>query len=169
MRTSFLLIAGLLLATGLAPTANAAGDWGLGFLSSEIPVGVFFKANDRTTIHGAIDFAKYDVPSGSSATETEVAVAAAVVWDFWTASSWGFGIAPGVSYRNFSPQTGDSHSETRIPIQLAGHWNPTDMFSLWFSHGVVVAIDSPAQGDSQTDFYTNGNNVTDFGFTVWAP
>jgi hypothetical protein len=169
MRKSILLIASLLLATGVARTANAETEWGLGFLDSDIPVGVFVKPNERTTIHGAIDYVKNDLPSGSTSIETEFAVAAAVVWDFWTATSWGFGVAPGVTYRNYSPQTGDSSSRTTIPIQLAGHWNPTDMFSLWFSHGVVVEINSPPVGDSTTDIYTNGNNVTSFGFTVWAP
>jgi hypothetical protein len=169
MRTSILLIASLVLASGVVPTASAETQWGLGFLDSDIPVGVFVKPNDRTTLHGAIDFVKNDVPSGSSSIETEFAFAAAVVWDFWMASDWGFGVAPGVTYRNRSPQTGDSSSRTTIPIQLAGHWSPADMLSLWFSHGLVVAIDSPAVGDSTTDFYTNGNNVTSFGFTVWAP
>jgi len=169
MRKFLLPIAGLVLATGISSTANAQTKWGLGFLSADIPVGVFVQPNEQLTLHGAVDFAKYDVPSGSTQLETEFAFAVALVWDFWSATNWGFGIAPGVSYRNLSPQTGDSSSETRIPIQLAGHWDPSDMLSFWFSHGVVIAIDSPAVGDSTTDFYTNGNNVTSFGFTVWAP
>jgi hypothetical protein len=171
MRTSFLLIAGLLLATGVTSTAKAEMEWGLGFLNSDIPVGVFLKPNEKTTIHAAVDYVSNDLPSsaGNATIETEVAFAAALVWDFWSASNWGFGVAPGVTYRNYSPKSGDSSSLTTIPIQLAGHWNPADMLSLWFSHGLVVAIDSPAVGDSRTDFYTNGNNVTSFGFTVWAP
>ena len=169
MRKSFLLIASLVLAMGATSTANAQTEWGLGFLHSDVPVGVFVGVNDQTTIHAAIDFEKNDVPSGSSSIETEFAFAAAVIWDFWSGSDFGFGIAPGVSYRNFSPKEGDSSSQTNIPILLAGHWDATDNISLWFSHGLNIQIDSPPVGDSTTDFGTTGYNLTNFGFTVWAP
>lgn len=169
MRKYFLLVAGLILVTGMTSTASAQTEWGLGFLNYQIPIGVFVGVNDQTTIHAAVDFQKYDVPSGSTADETEFAFAAAVIWDFWSGSNFGFGVAPGVTYRNISPKTGDSRSQTNIPILLAGHWDATDNISLWFSHGVNIMITSPPQGDSTTDFGTVGTNLTNFGFTVWAP
>ena len=169
MRKSFLLIASLILATGAVSTANAQTEWGLGFLSYEIPVGVFVAVNDQTTIHAAIDYQSYDVPSGSTELKSEFAFAAAVIWDFWMGSDWGFGVAPGVTYRNFSPETGDSSSQTTVPILLAGHWDVIDNLTLWFNHGLVFTINSPSVGDSTTDWGTTGTNLTMFGFTVWAP
>ncbi len=169
MRKSFLLVASLILAMGTVSTANAQTEWGLGFLHYDVPIGVFVGVNDQTTIHAAIDYQKYDVASGSGDLESEFAFAAAVIWDFWAGSNWGFGVAPGVSYRNFSPESGDSASQTNIPILLAGHWDATDNISLWFSHGLNIQITSPPVGDSTTDWGTTGFNLTNFGFTVWAP
>lgn len=176
MRKSFLLIASLILATGAVSTANAQTDWGLGFMYREFPVGVFVAPNDQLTIHGGFRFAQFDDKNlNVGDVKTEVGFVAALVWDFWSGSSWGFGFSPGVAYVNASPYEGDagsidSGSLVRIPVALKGHWDPTDNVSIWFGHGVVFDITSPiGGGDSTTDWGTFGANWADLGFTIWAP
>lgn len=170
MRKSFLLIASLILATGAVSTANAETEWGLGFLSYEVPIGVFVGVNEQATIHAAFDYDKIDKKNDPEY-ETEFAFLAALVWDFWHGENWGFGVSPGVMYRTLSPVTGDSDSFTAIPIRLTGHWNPASNVSFWFSHGLDIVIASPGDPDvdSTTNFFTNGDNLGMFGFTIWAP
>jgi hypothetical protein len=171
MHRAFKLIALLSLALVVAPAANAA-NWGPGFLYRSHPVGVFFGINDDATIHAALGFSKVDVDGPLFQDyESEFGLAGALLWDMVGGDNWGFGIAPGGRWTLLSPEDGDSDNQFLLSAALMGHWDPADMLSFWFGHGVNIHIFSPGapNADSTTDFFTNGNNIADVGFTVWIP
>jgi hypothetical protein len=172
MHRAFKLIAMLSLALVAAPIASAA-NWGPGFLYRSHPVGAFFGINDNATVHAALRFAKDDLAETApdATIETEFGLAGALLWDMVGGDNWGFGLAPGVRWTMLSPKDGDSDMSLLFSAALMGHWDPADMVSFWFGHGVTIDYYSPgaAGSDSRTNFYTEGANIADVGFTVWIP
>ena len=162
--------ASLMLATGFAPKAEAAV--GIGFLYSSTPIGLFFRINDQTAFHVGVGFDIFDTEDGSGDLKSVFSLAGTVLFDLWTGDCWGFGLAPGVifstaSFEDAGPVEVDSETEIDILLWLMGHWDPCDWLSFWFGHGLTIDIHS--NGDSTTDFGTDGGNIADFGFTVWLP
>lgn len=166
------LVAALFIGTGLAPSQAQAGGLGLGFLWASHPVGLFFKLNDTTTAHVALRFAKFDAESGSGQQSGSIGLAAAILLDLWSGDCWGFGFAPGIaftsdSYEDFGDVEVDGTTDIHIALWLMGHWDPCEWLSFWFGHGITIEMHS--NGDSTTDFYTEGVNLGNAGFTVWLP
>jgi hypothetical protein len=178
MRKFVLTIAGVAILT-LTAASTASANWGLGYLYSDAPVGVFFGLNEQASIHVGAGFAKYDVTASSaldSSVETEFALAGALLYDIWSGDGWGFGVAPGVAFALASKVGSDAKSDKVVVIHahLKGHWDPTEWLSFWFGHGLDVEIFSPgdvgdSSFDSTTEFFTSGHNIADLGFTVWMP
>jgi hypothetical protein len=166
------LAAAALISTGFAPKAEAS-NLGLGFLWASHPVGVFFKLNEKTVIHAALRFAMFDSVSDSGDQSSSVGLGAALIYDIWSGDCWGFGFMPGFtftndSYEDFGGVEVESQSEILVYLWLKGHWDPCEWLSFWFGHGLTIDIYD--QGDeSFTDFYTEGANLADCGFTVWLP
>jgi hypothetical protein len=179
MRKSFLLVgAALLMLSGATANAMPAGGFGFGFLHSDFPVGIFYGINEQTAFHVGVGFHKFDPVAGSGGRDMTIGAAGALVYDIWAGPNWGFGIAPAVAYAttSYEDQTIgttttsiDNSSQLWVMGNLQGHWDPVDAVSFWFSHGITVSTVSPSVGDSTTEFMTDGNNVTSFGFTVWLP
>lgn len=166
------LAAALFLSVGLAPARAEASNLGLGFLWASHPVGLFFKINDKTTAHVALRFAKFDVESGSGQQSSSIGFAGAILLDMWSGDCWGFGFAPGVaftsdSFEDFGTIEVDGQTEIHIRLWLMGHWDPCDWLSFWFGHGIT--IDMHSNGDSTTNFETEGVSLGNGGFTVWLP
>ncbi len=167
------LVAALFMGTGLAPAKAEASGLGLGFLWASHPVGLFFNLNDTTTAHVALRFAKFDVPEGSGAQSSSIGVAAAILLDLWSGDCWGFGFGPGILFASdsfedeFDGSSVDSQTDIVIELWLRGHWDPCEWLSFWFGHGIT--IDMHSNGDSVTNFYTDGLNLGSLGFTVWLP
>lgn len=117
-------------------------------------------------LHGAVGFAKLDVPDGSGRTESEIGLAAAWLYTMWGGDDSGFGPSVGVAYTSMSPEgDGDSASMTTIDLGFHGEWHATGSLSIYFSHGLEIEMFSPPVGDSTTDFGLRGANVTDLGFS----
>jgi hypothetical protein len=171
MRKSLLLFGAALMVFGAASTANAmhGQQWGLGLVSTDTPVGVFYGINDKTNIHVGLGFEKNDLPDMSTEIETTFGITGQVMFDIWQGNGMGFGVYPGINFTNYSPKEGDSASQTIILIHLGGHWDPNDWVSLWFQHGFQVVLTSPPAGDSTTDFRTAGLDLGSFGVTFWIP
>ncbi len=167
MRKFFLLCAAAILATGFSAN-NAQAQLGLGYLHSDAPVGIYYDL-DGSYLALGVGFNYYDLPSGSTSTETSFRVAGSWMMDMKSGDGWGFGPSIGAMFRNDSPKTGDSASWTTISVGLMGHWDPTANVSFWMGHGLDIVITSPPVGDSTTDFMTNGVNIADLGFTWWLP
>ncbi len=170
------LAAALLVGTGFAPKAEAS-NIGLGFLWASHPIGVFFRINDRTVAHVALNFAMLDAEEGSGDQSSSFGLGGSIIYDLWTGDCWGFGFMPGVTFDNDSfedeeigGEDFEVESETDIAVYLwlMGHWDPCDWLSFWFGHGLTIDIDDES-GESSTNFFTEGDNIANLGFTVWLP
>ncbi len=165
------LAAALLMGTGFAPKAEAS-NIGLGFLWASHPVGLFFRINDRTVAHVALRFAMLDAEDGSGDQSSSFGLGGAIIYDIWSGDCWGFGFMPGITFQNDSFEDigtveVDSQTEIHVYLWLKGHWDPCEWLSFWFGHGLTIDIHS--NGESTTDFFTEGVNLADCGFTVWLP
>lgn len=163
--------ASLMLAAGFAPKAEAAV--GIGFLYSSTPIGLFFRINDQTAFHVGVGFDIQDTEENSGDRKSTFSIAGTVLFDLWTGDCWGFGLAPGVLFSTDSFEDNaigeevDSQTDILVMLWLMGHWDPCDWLSFWFGHGLTIDIHS--NGDSTTDFGTEGANLGQVGFTVWLP
>jgi hypothetical protein len=186
MRTSFLLLASLLLAMGVASTAAAqhAGQIGLSVVTVDYPIGLSYGFSDKATGHLGVGFTVLDDKVlGAGDPKTRFGIAGAVNYDIWqaTGSHWGFGLAPALTFDMTSFQDGasttfDSDKVFDILLALGGHWDPMDNMSFWFRHGVVIDMVSPGDVtsggttqsfDSTTNFGSTGDILAQFGWTAW--
>ena len=170
MRKFFLIGAAVLFATAAGTDqAEASGDGALalGFLYQAQPLGIFYDLGNGSVLHGAVGFAKHDVPDDSGFLESEIGLAAAWLYTMWGGDHSGFGPSVGVAFTSMSPEgDGDSDSMTTIDLGFHGEWHATGSLSIYFSHGLEIEMFSPGgDGDDTTDFGLRGANVTDLGFS----
>ena len=171
-KSLFVAVAALVIAAASAVPAHA-GQTGLGLLSTSYPVGVFLKMNDKTTVHFGLGFDKPDTGSGNFGQEKlTFGLLGALEYDIWSGDNWGFGAFPCVSFATTSYEDNgttsvDSSSMIDLGLYLGGHFNPVSNVSVFFKHGIDVAIDSPSVGDSATNIQTAGWNLGELGIAFW--
>jgi hypothetical protein len=168
----------LLLALATTPAMAAhGGQMGLGLLTSEFPLGVFFGLNDKATLHVGLDVEKPDSQSGTGDPKMTVGILGAFEYDLWSGDNWGFGVFPALAFTTTSyedqgvvnPTSIDSSHTLTVALNLGGHFDPVSNVAIYFAHGVQIASTTPAHiagtpdVSSTTDIATRGVNVGEFG------
>ena len=170
----------LLLALATTPAfASHGGQWGLGTLYSDFPLGVFFGLNDKTTVTFGLNFRQEDTqPAPFDQESGRFGIVGALEYDFWSGDRWGFGAFPAVGFTSISQedvvvggtnQSVDSATDIQIALALGGHFDIVDAVSIYVTHGLVIDSYSPPVGDSTTTFGTFGNQVGELGVNFWFP
>lgn len=152
----FFTVALSLIATA-AMAHDVTGRFGLGFVSTDAPVGGRYWMSEKMGIDAGIGFSSQDL---GEETATAFVLNAGVPFIFNAAADRvNFLIRPGIKFSSF---------ETYTQIELSGALEfevfVTDDFSVSAAHGVAIDMTSPDEGDSATDFGLFGNNWTGFGF-----
>jgi len=158
----FFTVALSLIATA-AMAHDVTGRFGLGFVSSNAPVGGRYWLNEKVGIDGGIGFSSMDA---GDETVSNFVLNAGVPFIFNAMGDRvNFLIRPGIEFT-----TGDFavNNQKGTVIALSGALEfevfVTDDFSVSAAHGLAIMMDSPDEGDSTTDFGLFGNNWTSFGF-----
>jgi len=168
----------LLLALATTPAMAAhGGQWGLGLLTSEYPIGAFFGLSDVGTLHVGLDIEKPDSQAGTGQPKMTVGIAGAFEYDIWHGDNWGFGVFPGFAFSTTSyedqtvgPNTVsiDSSHILTVALDLGGHFDPVSNVAIYFTHGLQIAtVTPPGGGDSSTEIATRGVNVGEMGIAYF--
>ena len=152
----FFTVALSLIATA-AMAHDVTGRFGLGFVSTDAPVGGRYWINEKVGIDVGIGFLSEDM---GEETESTFVLNGGVPFIFNAmADRVNFLIRPGIQFASY---------EVGTAIDLTGALEfevfVTDDFSVSAAHGLAIMMDSPDEGDSTTDFGLLGSNWTSFGF-----
>ena len=158
----FFTVALSLIATA-AMAHDVTGRMGLGFVSTDAPVGLRYWVNEKIGIDAGIGFQSEEVFTGvgdETESQTTFVLNGGVPFIFNAmADRVNFLLRPGLQFTSYEGGTG---------IELTGALEfevfVTDDFSVSAAHGLAIMMDSPDEGDSTTDFGLFGNNWTSFGF-----
>ncbi len=166
MRKFFVIAAATALMASSA-MALEPGQYGLGFTSSDAPVGGYYQATDVLGITAGLGLESFDM--GNTNFYLEIGLPIAM---HHGDRSW-FGIRPGIMFASFSPDDSSSKTNfhrglddgTALQFQawLYYMWMATDNVGINFYHGLNINTISPEEGDSVTDFTTVGANATGAG------
>jgi len=154
----FFTVALSLIATA-AMAHDVTGRMGLGFVSTDAPVGLRYWVNEKVGIDAGIGFSSVDM---GDETATTFVLNGGVPFIFNAmADRVNFLIRPGIQFTSYEGGTG---------IDLTGALEfevfVTDDFSVSAAHGIAIDMTNPDDEnlDSTTDFGLFGNNWTSFGF-----
>lgn len=158
----FFTVALSLIATA-AMAHDVTGRFGLGFVSTDAPVGVRYWMNEKIGIDAGIGFSSFD---GGSETYSDFVLNAGVPIIFNAMGDRvNFLIRPGIQFTTGDMAVG---GEKGTDIQISGALEfevfVTDDFSVSAAHGLMIDMLSPDVGDSRTNFGLFGDNWTNFGF-----
>jgi hypothetical protein len=152
----FFTVALSLIATA-AMAHDVTGRFGLGFVSTDAPVGGRYWLNEKIGIDGGLGFSSIDTGDGSSSTFV-LNAGVPIVFNA-AADRVNFLIRPGIQFTSL---------EAGTIIELSGALEfevfVTDDFTVSAAHGIAIDMNSPDVGDSSTNFGLFGNNWTAFGF-----
>jgi hypothetical protein len=154
----FFTVALSLIATA-AMAHDVTGRMGLGFVSTDAPVGLRYWVNEKIGIDGGIGFSSQDL---GEETATSFVLNAGVPFIFNAAGDRvNFLIRPGLKYSSF-----ETYSQIELSGALEFEVFVTDDFSVSAAHGIAIDMTNPDDEnlDSTTDFGLFGNNWTSFGF-----
>jgi hypothetical protein len=165
----FLAIAVGLLLPIAAEAKDMTGRFGLGFVLSDTPVGGRYWINERVGLEAQVGYSRDEMEVSPGQKESAssfsflVGVPISVMPDLSERAN--FIVHPAFRYSSMSPAGGgDSDSQMNIFALLEFEVFIIDNFSVSAAHGLGFTIDSPAVGESTTDFGTVGRNATEFGF-----
>ncbi len=153
----FFTVALCLVASSAVFAHDVTGRIGLGFVSSDAPIGGRYWLNEKLGLDAGIGFTSMD--TGNDTNTTFVINAGLPIVLQRMNDRVNFYIRPGLEYTSL-----ENGSTMDISGDLEFEVFVTDDFSVSASHGVAVMIVSPDQGDSRTNFGTRGANWTNFGF-----
>jgi hypothetical protein len=169
----FFLVALSLIAATSASAKDMAKRLGLGFITTDAPVGgrYWFSPKAGLDLGFGITSDQRETPAGDKETRTgwsvEVGIPIVIIP---VGDRVNFLFNPGFLYSD--PGTfgsGDSDTMYRILGSLEFEVFVTGDFSVSAAHGIGVVIESPAGGESTTSWGTFGENVTQFGFHYYLP
>jgi hypothetical protein len=182
MKKTLFVVAATMLLVGATTPAMAAhpGQFGLGVLNSDFPIGLFIGMNDKTTVAFGLDVQKPDTDSADNGEQSfGFGLGGALEYNLWGGSNWGFGVFPQVGFATQSyeditvgntTQSVDSSSQIMILLALGGHYDPVDSVSLYFAHGLGISNNSPpGGGDSSTNIGTFGDVLGSLGVAFYLP
>jgi hypothetical protein len=165
---------GLMLVLALlAPiTTNAmdmTGKWGLGYFSSDAPVGVRYWLNQKLGVDLGVGFESKDLGDNTATSFWFEGGFPYVLMDTDRAN---FFVRPGVVFASLDDRvygTGVLDKKwNNITIKLTPGAEVFfgDHFSLQAAHGIMIDLISPPDGagDSKTDFNTGAYSVSEIGF-----
>ena len=158
----FFTVALSLIATA-AMAHDMTGRFGLGFVSTDAPVGGRYWMNEKVGIDVGIGFSSID---GGNDTFSDFVLNAVVPLVFNAmADRVNFLIRPGIQFTSGDFAVAAAKG---TDIQLSGALEfevfVTDDFSVSAAHGLYIDLMSPDVGDSRTNFGLFGNDWTNFGF-----
>jgi hypothetical protein len=168
-------VATIVLALATTPAfAGHAGQFGLGLLDTDAPAGVFFGLTDQATVHFGLGFNKIDDRDGVDDGDptSNFTILGALEYDIWSGENWGFGVFPTVAfasqgYEDAGTVSIDSDTAIDLGLLLGGHVDVASAFSIYFRHGLDIAI-VDSGGESVTDLGLTGSDLGEFGVAFWV-
>jgi len=166
-------IFGLMLVFALVvPVVSSAmdmtGKWGLGYFSSDAPVGVRYWVNEKVGVDVGLGFDNTDLGDESAMSFWFEIGAPYVLMGTERAN---FFFRPGLVYASLDDRVYGSgtldDTWTNITIKLTPGAEVFfgEHFSLEAAHGITIDLMSPpGDGDSSTNFGTGAYSITQLGF-----
>ena len=165
---------GLMLVMALLiPVAGNAmdmtGKWGLGYFSSEAPVGVRYWINEKLGVDLGIGFESKDF---GDETATSFWFEGGFPYVLMDTDRANFFVRPGLVFASLDDRVyGNNNLDetwTKITIKLTPGAEVFfgEHFSLQAAHGIMIDLTTPpdAVGDSKTEFNTGAYSISEIGF-----
>lgn len=158
---------------GTAMAHDVMGRLGLGFVTSDAPIGFRYHFSEKVGLDVGVGFDsnQVDVGGGEKERFTDFTVAGSLPINIQNvADRVNFNFLPGVMFMSLD-QGDDTDTLIRVLAALEFEVFVTSDFSVGASQGIAIDLFSPgADGaESTTDFSSFGRNVTEFGFHYYLP
>ncbi len=162
-RVVILALACLLAMPALSLAKDMTGKWGLGYFSSDAPVGARFWTGPKLGIDVGVGFESMDL---GDETASNFYIEAGLPYVVFPSERANFFVRPGVLFASFDELASTTKSVIQITLAPGAEVFFGEHFSLEAAHGIAIQISSPHDDnlDSSTDFGTFGASVTTLGF-----
>jgi hypothetical protein len=174
MKKAIFFTALLSLVASSAMAVDTMGRFGLGFVSTDTPVGIRYWFSEKIALDAGIGVFSED-QGDSSTTDFSVLVGLPInIMNMGDRVNFNFFPALGYAMFDVPDQSGLQSSQIDVIAGLEFEVFVTNDFSVSASHGVQFNIASyedfgTTSVDSQTDWSTFGANITDFGLHYYFP
>lgn len=172
MKTLFLALPLVLLASFAFADAVEHSDVAIGFHHADAPIGIRAWLNDGQSVglDLGVGFSSKDIGSDH---ETDVTFDLGLPMLLHTWDQAHFLFRPGVLYHSDADLVGDKIERgdvITVAAELEAEIFITENLSVSASHGVAINFVNPADSDSEdsTEFSTFGNNVNSIGFHIYG-
>ncbi len=166
MRKILLLTVAFGLVATSAIAATPAGKLGLGFMTTEAPIGIRYMASEKVGIDLGLGFSSQSVGDN---TRTNFYLNAALPVTLIPTEKANFNFVPGVLVKSMGGVgEADGRTDFDIYMLLEVEFFLSPAFAVNASHGLAISIEDNGDG-SDTNFATGGANWTNFGFHFYLP